>query len=36
MYLEADLSKVPATKTIYLYTDLASCQTIGTEHGNAF
>lgn len=36
MYLEADLGKVPANKTIYSYTDLASWQTIGTEHGNAF
>lgn len=36
MYLEADLSKVPATQTIHLYTDLAKYQTTGTEYDNVF
>jgi len=35
MYLEANLSKVPATKTIYLNTELASFQAIGKEHHSA-
>lgn len=35
MYLEADLSKLPATKTIYLNTDLASLQPTGKEHHSA-